>query len=366
MTDAKSLNAQGRRRALDQQRMQRLNLVYFERWADPVAEELLRSDPGVRLVRLSYADPDEKIYAALASAHGYQVSSARGEIAYAPERELLARCPRLLAVSAQGAGFDTVDVGACSEAGVLVVNQAGLGKQAVAEHVLGMTLCLSKQMIQSDRALRRDRSWRRVDYIGEEIHGKTIGIVGIGNIGTRIAALCRQAFAMDVLACDPYLSAAEVAARGGRKVTLAELFRQADFVSVNCPLTAETRAMIGSAQYRSMKPTAFFITTARGGIHDEAALAAALRDRCMAGAGLDVWEPEPPVLGHPLLAFDNVIVTPHNAGVTRQAYRNLAEGAARQWLAIFAGERPPRLQNPEVWPRYRERFVQVTGREAVR
>ncbi|HLI11097.1 MAG TPA: hydroxyacid dehydrogenase [Alphaproteobacteria bacterium] len=342
-------------------REEAIELVYFERWADPVAEEILRSAPRLRLTRLTRDDPPEKVWAALTSAHGYQISSARSNANYPVDKELLARCPRLVAVSTQGAGFDTVDVRACTEAGLIAVNQTGLNKQAVAEHVVGMMLALSKRMIQSDRALRRDRSWTRLDYQGDDIQGKTIGIVGIGNIGTRLAAICRAGFGMTVLACDPYVDAREVARRGAEKVTLDELLRRADFVSINCPLTTETRAMIGAAQYGAMKPSAYFINTARGGIHDETALAEALRGGRLAGAGLDVWAEEPPPLDHPLLGFDNVIVTPHNAGVTRQAYREMAEGAARQWLAILAGERPPRLLNPEAWPAYRKRFAGILG-----
>src|SRR5690606_10021951 len=115
--------------------------------------------------------------------------------------------------------------------------------------------------------------------------------------------------------------------------------------------------------FRAMKPTAFLISTARGGIHDEAALAAALAEGRMAGAGLDVWQPEPPDLDSPLLAFDNVLATPHNAGCTVEAYRALAEGAARQWLAVLHGRKPPRIVNPAVWPRYVERARRILRTE---
>ena len=128
--------------------------------------------------------------------------------------------------------------------------------------------------------------------------------------------------------------------------------RDADFVSINCPLTAETRGMIGAPEYALMRPHAFFITTARGHIHDEAALAAALRDKRIAGAGLDVWATEPPPREHPLLAFDNVLISPHTAGVTREARRNMGKIAAEQVLAALDGERPPRMVNPDVWPVY--------------
>src|SRR6202043_3202481 len=131
--------------------------------------------------------------------------------------------------------------------------------------------------------------------------------VGLGNVGSRVAELCRGLLAMPVLAYDPYLSAVEIAARGATKVELDDLLGRADFVSINCPLTDETRGMIGAREYALMTPTAYFVTTARGFIHDEAALEAALREKKIAGAGLDVWGKEPPATAHPLLRFDNVI-----------------------------------------------------------
>jgi D-3-phosphoglycerate dehydrogenase / 2-oxoglutarate reductase len=337
------------------------NIVYFERWPDPVAEEILTAEPFVRLIRLTRGDPPAKIAAAFAVAHGFQVASSKSDVIVAPDKALLARAPNLIAVSTGGAGYDTVEVDACSEAGVIVVNQSGLNKQAVSEHVLGMMLALSKRMIHSDRAMRRDRNWTRLDYVGEDIHGKTIGIIGVGNIGTLVAKTCASVFAMTVLGYDPYLTAEEMAKRGARKVTLEELLKEADFVSVNCPLSKETSGMIGGPQFRTMKKSAFFIQTARGGIHDESALVEALREGRIAGAGLDVFVTEPPPFDHPLHGFDNVLLTPHNAGVTRQAYRSMAEGAARQWLTILKGERPPRLLNPEAWSAFRDRYERIVG-----
>ncbi len=135
---------------------------------------------------------------------------------------------------------------------------------------------LSKQIIQTNHALRRGTLNDRMAFIGSDIHGRTIGIVGLGNVGRRVAALCHGLFGMQVIACDPYLDDATVAARGATKVTLDELLRRADFVSINCPLDEGTRGMIGAREFALMQPHAYFITTARGSIHDEAALAAAL------------------------------------------------------------------------------------------
>ncbi len=336
-------------------------LVTFERWPDPVVEERLAEAPEIETVRLQHGDPPERVMAVLATAHGYNIVPIRREGAYDPTAELIARCPKLLAVSSQGAGFDTVDVAACTRAGVLVVSQGGLNAGSVVEHVIGMMIVLSKRIQPADRALRRDRKWHRLDFTGDDISGRTLGVIGLGNIGGRLARLAGDAFAMEVLATDPYLTAEQFAERGAELVALDELLARADFVSVNAPLTEETAGMIGAREYALMKPTAYFITTARGGIHDEAGLAAALGRGAIAGAGLDVWAPEPPPLDHPLLQFDNVVLSPHNAGVTRQSYRRVGEGLAEQWRAIFRGERPPRLQNPQAWGRYLERYREMFG-----
>ena len=201
----------------------------------------------------------------------------------------------------------------------------------------------------------------RGDFIGREAHGKTIGIIGIGNVGRRVAELCGGLFRMEILAYDPYVDAAETRKRGARKVELGELLRNADFVSINCPLTEETRGMIGAREYALMKPTAYFITTARGFIHDEAALESALRERKIAGAGLDVWSKEPPPAAHPLLKFDNVIVTAHTAGVTREARANIGRIAAEQMLDALDGKPVTRIVNPQVWPDYAKRFERAFG-----
>ena len=265
--------------------------------------------------------------------------------------------------STTGAGFDTVDVAACTAAGVLAVNQAGGNAEAVAEHALGMMLVLSKRIGEADRHMRRQSGIRRVDYKGHDIRGRAIGIVGFGHVGGRLGQLCRQAFAMRVLVHDPYVDDARIRAAGAERVPLDELLANADFVSINCPLTDETRGMIGARQFARMRPHAYFITTARGHIHDEAALVEALREGRIAGAGLDVWAHEPPPHDHPLMAFDNVLLSPHTAGVTHEARDNIARIAAEQVLAILDGKRPERWLNPEVWPAYRRRFARILGVE---
>jgi D-3-phosphoglycerate dehydrogenase len=338
-------------------------VFYVKYLAHEIYTEILRQRPDVRLDRLENDSPENISAPVLAAAHAYQVGAARDELArrFHVDADLLARAPNLLIVSSNGAGYDPVDVEACTAAGVVVVNQSGGNAHSVAEHALAMMLTLSKRIIEADRALRREANVSRNALMGGEIQGKTIGIVGLGNVGRRIAALCNGLFGMKVLAYDPYLSAEEMAARGGEKVELDELMRRSDFVSISCPLTRENRGMIGARQFALMQPHAYFITTARGFIHDEAALFEALRDKRIAGAGLDVWAKEPPPPDHPLLQFDNVIASPHTAGVTREARENMGRIAAEQMLDTLDGKRPPRIINPEVWPAYARRFEQTFG-----
>ena len=338
-------------------------VFYVKYLAHEIYADILRARPDVRLDRLENESPDEVSAPILSAAHAYQIGAARDELAkhFHVDQDLLRRAPNLLIVSSNGAGYDPVDVEACSEAGVLVVNQSGGNAHSVAEHALGMLLTLSKRILEADRAMRREANVSRNALIGTEAHGKTIGIVGLGNVGRRIAALCEGLLGMKVLAYDPYLTAGEMTARGGEKVELDELLSRSDYVSVSCPLTRESRGMIGAREFALMQPHAYFITTARGFIHDEAALLEALRNKLIAGAGLDVWAKEPPPPDHPLLKFDNVLASPHTAGVTREARANMGRIAAEQILDALDGLRPPRIINPEVWPRYVRRFERSFG-----
>ena len=333
-------------------------VVRFDHWMDPAYAEILAGAPGVELVTCALDGPEDAAWAALATAEIYQISSAKDELPrkWFADAALLARCPRLVCVSAGGAGYDTIDVAACTRAGVLVVNQTGANAASVAEHTLGMILDLGKRITECDRRMRRERGFPREEAMGREIGGRTIGLVGIGNVGTRVAALAR-AFGMTVLAFDPLVAPEEIARRGARPVGFAELLAQSDVVSIHCPRDATTLRLMDAAAFARMKPGAFFITTARGGIHDEAALHAALASGHLGGAGLDVWDAEPPPLDHPLLALPNVVATFHTAGVTREARRQMAVDAAEQVLALLRGERPPRLVNPEAWDAFRRRVA---------
>ena len=340
-------------------------IFYTKYLPSAVYPTVLAARPDVQLDKLENESPDDIAAPILAQAHIYQIGASRQIIApkLQVQAELLARTPNLIAASSNGAGYDTIDVDACTAAGVVVVNQSGGNKEAVAEHALAMMMALSKRIVQADRHARTGQPIDRAVYIGRELNGRVLGVLGIGNVGGNLTRMCRAAFNMRVLAYDPLLSAADIEARGAEKVELNELLAQSDFVSVHCPLTKQNRKMMGAAQFAAMKPEAYFITTARGFIHDEAALAEALRKKQIAGAGLDVWEDEPPPYDHPLMAFDNVMVSPHVAGSTVEARENMGRIAAEQALDILDGKKPPRLINPEVWPAYRARFAGIMGFE---
>jgi D-3-phosphoglycerate dehydrogenase / 2-oxoglutarate reductase len=338
-------------------------VFYVKYLADPVYAEILGARDDVRLDRLDNESADDVAAPVLAAAHVYQIGSARDEIAqrFHVDAGLIAKMPDVLIVSTSGVGYDTVDVKACTEAGILVVNQAGGNREAVAEHALGMLIAVSKRIPETNLVMRRERLTDRTAFMGNDVFGKTIGIIGLGNVGSRLAELTRGLFAMQVLAYDPCLTAAVCSERGAEKVELADLMARSDYVSINCPLTAETRGMVGAAQFALMRPGSFFITTARGHIHDEVALADALARRQLAGAGLDVWAAEPPPCDHPLLKFDNVLISPHTAGVTRETRRNMGKIAAEQVLDALDGKPVARKVNPEVWPRYAQRFAERFG-----
>ncbi|MEO9778049.1 MAG: hydroxyacid dehydrogenase [Sedimentitalea sp.] len=341
---------------------QQPKISYFEKWVDPVAIERIAADGSVSLLCQRYDDPEAVNRAALDQAHGYQIAP-RVEL-HSPwfaDADLIARHPDLLAICSTGSGYDVIDVDACTASGIIVCNQAGANAQAVAEHAVAMMLALSKRLVATDRAVRRPEQVERFGYPGEDLYEKTVGIIGLGHIGRRIAEICRHGFNMRVLAHDPYLSNDEIEARGATACDLDRVLAESDFVSVNCPRTSETMGMFDASAFGRMKPTAHFINTARGGIHDEDDLTAALSARTIAGAGLDVFLQEPPAHDHPLLSHDNVIANPHIAGLTHESLYKMSLSAAEQWIAIFRGEIPQRLINPEVWPAYCERFEQAFG-----
>lgn len=337
-------------------------VVRFDHFVHPAFKARLDQEPDIEYLELSQGD-ESAAWAAMARANVYQISSAKDELAkqWFAAPQLLDRASNLLCVSSTGAGYDTTDVEACTRAGILVVNQSGGNAQSVAEHTLGLMLDLSKRISENDRLLRASRGYTRESLMGREIYGRTLGIVGAGEIGSRVSKLA-NAFGMTVIATDPNVDASRMATYGARKVELAEVLSSADFISIHCPRIPTTMNLIDAAAFQSMKPGAIFITTARGGIHDEAALTKAVQSGHLAGAGIDVWDIEPPPIDHPLVKMENVVSTFHTAGVTSEARQRMAEFASDQVVEVLSGKRPPRIINPEVWPAYVKRFEAIMGR----
>src|SRR5579863_7645060 len=211
-------------------------IFYVKYLPSSVYPTVLAKRPDVQLDKLENDSPDDQVAPILSQAHLYQIGASRQIIAprFQVNEALLARTPNLVAASSNGAGYDTIDVDACTAAGVAVVNQSGGNKEAVAEHALAMMLALSKRLVEADRQARTGQKIDRGTYIGRELNGRTLGVLGIGNVGGRLAAICRAAFNMRVLAYDPLLTAAQVRERGAVKVELDELLAQSDFVSVHC------------------------------------------------------------------------------------------------------------------------------------
>jgi D-3-phosphoglycerate dehydrogenase / 2-oxoglutarate reductase len=337
-------------------------LVRFDFWLNPVFDQIIESDPTIQMHVCDFAAPDQDNWALMSQAHAYHICAARDEVPaqWQVDDTFLQRAPNLLCVSSSGAGFDPVDVQACNRHGVLVVNQSGCNADSVAEHTLGLLLAVRHRIAESDRVMRAAAYTTREDLMGHEIRGLTMGLIGVGNIGRRVARLA-QAFGMRVLGHDPYLSTEELERRGVEPVSLEELVAQSDVVSVHCPRTPQTLNLFDAARFSAMREGAVFISTARGGIHDEAALAQALSSGHLLGAGLDVWTVEPPAQDNPLLTMANVVATYHTAGVTHEARRNAARMGAEQLLQVLNGQHPERLVNPEQWPTFEKRYRQFFG-----
>ena len=329
----------------------------------PAFLETAAQDPALEIVKIPMGDPGAMIQA-LSACHGYYVMAARDELPgpLHVHAELLARLPNLLVAASYGAGYDTCEPRACTAAGVLLMNQAGGNAEGVAEHAVGMMLACLKRMPEAHAAMRAGRAQDRNALLGRDIRGMTVGLVGCGHVGRRTAEILQKAFGCRIIAFDPYADSGVLTALGITRVPLELLLVEADVVSVHCPLTDETRGLIGADAFAAMKPGVVFVTTARGSIHDEAALLDSLNSGQVASAGLDVWAQEPPPMDHPLLAHPAVIASQHTAGVTQQSRANITRIAAEAFSDIAAGRTPPRVINPDVLPRWRQRYEAALGR----
>ena len=255
------------------------------------------------------------------------------------DAELISAADRLKVIGRAGVGLDNVDIPAATAAGVLVVNAPAANVVSAAELTCALILAVARHVPQADGALRRG-AWERSRYTGTELAGKTLGIVGLGRIG-RLVARRLRAFDMDVIAYDPYVT---VSPDGTPLVSLDELLDRADVVTVHLPRTPETTGLIGAAELRRAKPTAYVVNVARGGIVDEQALYEAVTGGQVAGAALDVYAEEP-CTDSPLLGLPNVVTTPHLGASTAEAQERAGTSVAASVLRALAGEEVPDAAN---------------------
>ena len=257
-------------------------------------------------------------------------------------REIIEAAPCLKIISRSGAGVDNVDVAAATEKGILVCYAPGVNSISVAEHALALMMAMAKQLKVVDQAVHKDNWKIRYASKAEDLDGKTLGLVGLGNIGSLLAQKCRLAFNMKIIAYDPYVKEAE-----GVELysSLDQLFSQSDFISIHVPYTKETHHLVNTRLLNLMKSDSYLINTSRGSVVDEKALIEALKNDSIAGAGLDVFEKEPPSLDNPLLKFNNVITTSHSAGLNRDCERKLAIEAAQAVIDFLEGRQPKHIYN---------------------
>ena len=306
-----------------------------------VGLDLLRARDDVAVSVVD--DPgDEALRAHLAEAEGVIVRNDR------VDADMLAVARKLKVVARHGVGFDNVDVAALTRRGIPLAVVGDVNAVAVAEHTLYLMLAVARKSFALDRAVRTGRFAERDVIAATELWQKTLLVVGYGRIGRRVAALGR-AFDMTVLVYDPLVAAAEIDAAGCRPAAdFHAALPEADFVSLHAPLTGETANLIGGAELGAMKPTAILINAARGGLVDEAALHRALVDGAIGGAGLDTFAQEPPGPDNPLLALDNVVLSPHSASLTEECRRRMAIACAQHVLDAFDGTLDPAVVvNPE-------------------
>ena len=267
-------------------------------------------------------------------------------------RPVLEAASKLQIVGRAGVGVDNIDVPAATEAGVVVVNSPAGNTVAVAELALGMMLSLVRKLIPAHNSVSGGE-WKRSKFLGTELYGKTLGIVGVGRIGVEVTKRA-QSFGMTVLGYDPFLSSNRASQLGIEAVSLEEIWRRCDFITLHTPLTKETHHMVSTDVFNQMKPGAIILNCARGGIIDEAALYQALKDGVIGGAGLDVFEQEPPKES-PLFGLPNVILTPHLGASTEEAQVEVALDVARQIVDVLEGRPPQSAVNlPPLPPETRE------------
>jgi phosphoglycerate dehydrogenase-like enzyme len=273
-------------------------------------------------------------------------------LASAVTKETVSRADNLLAIGRFGVGYDAVDVAACTEADVLAFITAGAVDRSVAEATVGWMLALSHHVRSKDQLVRTGQWSQKTQYMGRELRDRTFGAVGLGGIARETIRLLSIFGMNQPLAFDPYLEASAAAALGVRLVSLETLLAEADFVSLHCPLTAETRNLIGARELSLMKPDAYLLNTARGGIVDEDALYDALAHGRIAGAAIDCFVDEPITSPHRFGALDNVLLAPHAIAWTDEIFRDIGQAVCQGMVDLAYGRTPAKgVLNPEVLER---------------
>jgi D-3-phosphoglycerate dehydrogenase len=275
-------------------------------------------------------------------------------------RQIMQAAPKLVVIGRHGVGYDTIDTNAATDLRIPVVYTPAANTESVAEIAVGFIIALGRKILRAHNAMQSGKlisdsvtlsvMAQRDGLVNFDLWGRTMGVIGVGRIGSRVAKKMIAAFDMRVLGYDPYVDAETLAGYGVQKAErLEEMLPLCDFVTLHCPGGAETRHMIGARTLALFKPGAYLINTARGTVVDEAALVAALERKQLAGAAIDVYDPEPPRLDHPLLHMDNVIVTPHSCAMTAESLYNMGTMVAQGVVDVLEGRRPQYLVNPEIW-----------------
>jgi phosphoglycerate dehydrogenase-like enzyme len=282
-----------------------------------------------------------------------QIGEAQGVIVLTPRvtAQSVSQADNLLAIGRFGVGYDSVDVAACTQADVLVFITAGAVDRPVAEAVVGWMIALTHHVRTKDALVRTGRWDERSQYMGCELRERTMGVIGLGGIARATLALL-QGFGMNPpLAYDPFVDPAVAESLGVRLVALEELLREADFVSLHCPLNEQTRGLLGVRELALMKPEAYLINAARGGIVDEEALYLALKERRIAGAAIDCFAQEPVTKPHRFGELENVLLAPHSIAWTNELFRDIGRAVCQGLVDVSRGCRPKGVVNPQVLDR---------------
>lgn len=313
------------------------------------ANALRDSGLDIELVRLNAKTPQELLP---------HVQDADGLIVQWTNisREVIQSLQKCKVISRYGIGVDMIDLAAAGEHGIPVCNTPDYCIDEVSTHTLSFILMLNRNILAQDQHVKAGKWGSPNPVPPSRLSTQTLGVIGMGNIG-RVVVQKAKAFGLKVLVFDPYLSAEKAAAGGAEKAELDDLLKRSDYVSIHCPLTAETRHLISSAQLKLMKPTAYLINMARGPIVDQPALYQALVDKTIAGAALDVFEQEPPPADEPILKLDNVVFTPHLSSWSAESFVQLRQDVVKNVVVALKGETPPAIVN-------RKHLVSRNGQKA--